>query len=125
MPATLAADSWCMGRSLGLPLLLVSLVIGGFLFVQQTRTQGPTAPAVTQAEAQAQAAVAGTAFQAADQELQAWYATNGTYTGATLSPGAGATVVRADASSFCLQAGSGAAVEHQLGPNGGVQPGAC
>jgi hypothetical protein len=114
-----------VGRTLGLPLLLVALVVGGYLFVQQSKTQGPTAPAVTQAEQQAQAAVAGTAFQGADQELQAWYAANGTYAGATLSPGAGVTLVRADASSFCLQAGSGTAVEHQDGPSGQAQTGPC
>lgn len=114
-----------MGRTVGLPLLLVALVVGGYLYTRQARTAGPTAAGVTQAESHAQAVVAGTAFQAADQELQAWYATNGTYAGATLSPGAGATIVRADAASFCLQAGVGDAVEHQLGPTGSVQPGPC
>ena len=114
-----------MGRTLGLPLMLVSLAIGGFLFVQQTRTEGPTSQVVTQAEAQASAAVAATAFQAAGQEMQAWYAANGTYAGAALSPGAGATVVRADASSYCLQAGADAAIMHVVGLGGRPEPGAC
>jgi hypothetical protein len=114
-----------MSRTVALPMLLVALVVGGYLYVRQARTDGPAAPAVTQAESHAEAVVAGTAFQAADQELQAWYAGNGTYAGATLSPGAGATLVRADAVSFCLQADVTGAVEHQLGPNGPVQPGPC
>ena len=114
-----------MGRTLGLPLLLLTLVVGGYLFVQQSKTDGPKAPTVTQAEAQASAAVAATNFQGADQELQAWYVQNGTYVGATLSPGTGATLVRADATSFCLEAGTGATLEHQIGPNGSVQTGSC
>jgi hypothetical protein len=114
-----------MGRTLGLPLLLVSLVIGGFLYAKDLRSNGPTAPAVTQMETQAQVAVAGTTFQAADQELQAWYAQSGTYAGATLSPGDGATLVRGDASSFCLQADIGGAYEHQTALNGAALAGPC
>jgi hypothetical protein len=114
-----------MGRTVGLPLLLVALVVGGFLSTRGLQSQGPTAPAVTRMETQAVAAVAGTAVQAADQELEAWYAANGSYAGATLSPGAGATLVRADAASFCLQADVDGAFEHQLGPNGSPQPGPC
>ena len=114
-----------MGRTLGLPLLLLTLVVGGYLFVQQSKTEGPAAPAVTQAEAQASAAVAATNFQGADQQLQAWYAANGTYAGATLAPGTGVTLARADATSYCLEAGTGTALEHQTGPGGAVQPGSC
>jgi len=36
-----------MSRVFGLPLLLVALVVGGFLFVRQIQTNGPTSPAVT------------------------------------------------------------------------------
>jgi hypothetical protein len=35
------------------------------------------------------------------------------------------TLVRADATSYCLQTVAGAAVEHELGPGGQPQPGAC
>jgi hypothetical protein len=114
-----------MSRLLGLPLLLVSLAVGGYLFVQQTRSEGPTASAVTQAEAQAESAVAGINFQGAAVSLQAWYAENATYAGATLPPSSGVVLVRADASAYCLQTVAGSAVQHELGPGGQPQPGPC
>jgi hypothetical protein len=115
-----------MGRTLGLPLLLVTLLIGGYLFMQQSKTSGPSAPAITQAETQAQAFVAGTNFQGTDAVLQAWFAANGTYAGATAPPGAGVALVRADASSYCLQTlGDATSVMHETGPNGTAQPGPC
>ena len=114
-----------MTRALALPLLLVSLVVGGFLFVQQSKIDGPTAPAVTQAEAQANAAAAGTTFAAALPALQAWFADHATYAGVSLPPAFGVTVVRADATSFCLQTGTAPAVSHLVGPGGQPQPGPC
>lgn len=113
-------------RTLGLPLLLVTLLVGGYLFTKQMGSTGPTAPAVTQAEPQAQAAAAATSFQAADMALQAAYAEGGTYAGAVLPPGSGAVLVRADATSYCLQTLPGVTpVAHETGPNGTVQPGPC
>jgi hypothetical protein len=115
-----------MARTVGLTVLLVSLVIGGDLFMQQSKTSGPTASAVTQEEAQAQGAVAATNFQGMTSVLQGWYASNGTYAGATLPPGSGVVLVRADATSYCLQTvGSSTATMHEAGPNGTAQPGAC
>jgi hypothetical protein len=110
-----------VSRSIALPLLLVSLAIGGFLFVRQSQTVGPTSPVVTQAETQAAAVASGTDFAAALPVLQAWLADNGTYAGVTLPPVYGITVVRADATSFCLQAGA----EHEIGPSGLPLPGPC
>jgi hypothetical protein len=92
-----------MSRLFGLSLLLVSLAVGGYLFAAKSRSEGPTAPAVTRTEAQAESVVAGTTFQGADVSLQAWYAGNATYAGATLPPGSGVVLVRADASAYCLQ----------------------
>ena len=92
-----------MTRTLGLTMLLVTLLIGGYLFIQESKTSGPTAPAVTQAETQAQGAVAATNFQGMTSVLQAWYAANGTYAGAALPPGSGVALVRADAASYCLE----------------------
>ncbi len=115
-----------MTRTLGLSMLLVSLVIGGYLFLQEAKTSGPTAPAVTQAETQAQAAVAATNFQGMSSVLQAWYSGNGTYAGAALPTGSGVALVRADASSYCLETiGSSTATMHETGPNGTPHPGAC
>jgi hypothetical protein len=107
-------------------MLLVTLLVGGYLMLQQTKTSGPSAPVVTQAEAQAQSYASGTNFQAADQVLQASFAANGTYAGAVLPLGSGVTLVRADASSYCLQTTTDpAAVMHEAGPSGTAQPGPC
>ena len=114
-----------MSRTLGLPLLLVALLVGGYLFMQQAKTSGPTSAAVTQAETQAEVSVAGTNFQAADAAMQAWFADHQTYTGAAIDPSYQVAVVRADTTSYCLQTTAGSAVEHELGPGGQPQPGAC
>ena len=114
-----------MSRTFGLPLLLVALLVGGYLFMAQSKSSGPTSAAVTQAETQAEAFTAGTNFQAADQVLTAWYAENATYAGATMAPGSGVTLVRADATSYCLESVAGTAVEHETGPGGQAQPGPC
>jgi hypothetical protein len=114
-----------MGRSLGLPLLLVSLVVGAFLFVSQMHSEGPTSPVVTHAETQAQQYVASTNFSAANEVLQANYAANATYAGTQIDPSYGVTLVRADATSYCLQGGTDTAVEHEDGPNGSPAPGPC
>jgi hypothetical protein len=115
-----------MTRSLGLPLMLVTLLIGGYLFTKQMGSSGPTASAVTQAEADAGAAVAATNFQAVEPVLQTAYATDGTYANAPLPPGSGVVLIRGDATSYCLQTVPGLTpVEHKTGPNGQVLPGAC
>jgi hypothetical protein len=119
--AAVAADNWPMSRSLGFPILIISLAIGGFLFVQQSKTVGPTSSVATQAEAQAASATAATNFAAAAPVVQAWFADNATYEGLTLPPAFGITVARADATSFCLQSGA----EHEAGPGGVPQPGPC
>jgi hypothetical protein len=110
-----------MSRSFGFPLLIVSLAIGGFLFVKQSQTVGPTSSVAQQAETQAASAASATDFNAALPDLQAWFADHGTYAGVTLPPVYGITVVRADATSFCLQSGA----EHEVGPAGQPQPGPC
>ena len=110
-----------MSRSFGLPLLILTLAIGGFLFVKQSQTVGPTSSVAQQAETQAAAAASATDFAAALPDLQAWFADHGTYVGVTLPPVYGIAVVRADATSFCLQSGA----EHQVGPVGPAQPGPC
>ena len=114
-----------MARVFGLPLMLVALVVAGFLFVRQMQTNGPTSSAVTQIVTQADATVAGANFASAAPALQAWYTEHGTYAGATLPPGTGVTLVRADASGYCLQADVGGAQQHEVGPQGQPLPGPC
>jgi hypothetical protein len=126
MQRGLAADIRSVARILGLPLLLGALVIGGYLLVQQLGSSGPTAPAVTQAETQAQAATAAANFREVTPVLSEWYVANGTYAGAALPPGSGVELVRADATSYCLQTtGAATATMHETGPNGSPQPGPC
>ena len=114
-----------MGRSLAFPLLLIALAVGGFLYVRQAQSAGPTSSTATQAETQAMAAAAATDFGAAQAALLSWFAAHGTYAGVTLPPVYAVAVVRADASSFCLQAGSGTGATHELGPGGQAQSGPC
>jgi hypothetical protein len=120
------ADMHGMTRFVGLPLLLVTLLVGGYLFTQQTKSTGPTSDVVTQAETQAEAFSAGTNFQAIVPLMDAAFAANGTYAGAELPLGSGVTLVRADGTSYCLQTtGDATTVVHEAGPNGTVQPGPC
>jgi hypothetical protein len=112
-------------RTLGLLSLVAALAIGGYVFSQQAKTTGPTSELAEQAQADASVGVAGVNFQAAAVELQAWYAEHATYAGAGLSPGLNVVLRRADATSYCLQAGSGTTVQHVVGPNGTPQPGPC
>ena len=115
-----------MLRVLGLPSLLVVLVIGGYLYAKDAKTNGPTSPTVTQAIAQANTAVAATNFQGADTAMQAFFAQSSTYAGATLPPGSGVVLVRADATSYCLQVtAADGTPQHENGPGGQPQPGAC
>jgi hypothetical protein len=115
-----------MSRTLGLTAVLVSLLVGGYLFVQESKTSGPAAPALTHAETEAQVATAATNFQGMASVLQAWYSSNGTYAGAVLPPGSGVALVRADEASYCLETTGGAtATMHETGPSGSPQPGAC
>lgn len=112
-----------MTRLLGLPSLLIVLVVGGYLVSKQMQSSGPTSPPVQQVLTQASVNVAATNFQGADAAMQAFFAQNGTYAGATLPPGTGVLLVRSDASSYCLQTPAGD--EHENGPGGQAQPGAC
>ncbi len=91
-----------MSRVLALPALLVVVLVGGYLYTQDMRSNGPTSASGQQAIAQAQSAVAATNFSQAATAMQAFYVQKLTYAGATLPPGTGVVLVRADATSYCL-----------------------
>lgn len=110
-----------MLRVLGIPALLVAVVIGLYLTAQSMQSNGPTSTSGQQAITQAQSEVAASNFSQADAAMQASFAESGTYAGVTLPPGTGVVLVRADATSYCLQAGN----EHEIGPGGQAQPGPC
>jgi hypothetical protein len=114
-----------MPRTVGLVGLLVALALGGALWAMNARTSGPTSATATHAETEAEQAAAGINFSQASLQLETFHAENGTYVGATLPASFGVVVVRADASSYCIQSGSGAAVEHEWGPGGSLAPGGC
>jgi hypothetical protein len=110
-----------MARVLGIPALLVAVVVGIYLSTKSMQSSGPTSAPGQQAITQAQSEVAATNFGQADAVMQGFYAQNGTYAGATLPLGTGVVLARADATSYCLQAGG----EHEDGPGGQPQPGSC
>jgi hypothetical protein len=106
-------------------LVLISLAVVGGLFAMQTKSQGPSAAAVTQAETQALAAAASETFAQVDQVLQADYMQAGTYVGAQLPIGSGITVSRATATSYCLETSVNGTLVHEDGPGGSPAVGAC
>jgi hypothetical protein len=108
-------------RIVGIPALLVAVVVGVYLSANGMQSSAPTSGSGQQAVTQAQSATAGLNFSQAVPALQAFYDENGTYAGATLPPGTGVVLARADATSYCLQSGD----EHEDGPGGQPAPGPC
>jgi hypothetical protein len=114
-----------MSRSLSLALLLLSLVVGGYLLTTQLKREGPTSQVATHAETLAVQAAASANFSAADAAIQAYFAANATYAGATLDPSYQVTLVRGDTSSYCLQAVVNGQLQHEVGPGGTTSAGSC
>ena len=102
----------------GVPLLslVVALLLGAFLWNGQTRGSSSSDRQVEQARQTASAVT----FRQAASALEDFRAVNGTYAGASLA-GFGVRLARADAASYCIQAGG----SHLAGPGGALQPGAC
>ena len=63
------------------------------------------------------------AFTGAQASLDAQRNATGSYAGASVQRPV--TLIRADASSYCLQLGQGAVLQHLVGPGGTPLPGAC
>ena len=114
-----------MSRSFGLVAVICSLAIVAALFTLNARESGPTSSMARQAETQGEAAVSSLNFTQAATELEAFRAENGTYAGAALPPAYGVTLMRADISAYCLQAGVGGATKHFTGPGGPTATGPC
>lgn len=114
-----------MGRAFGLISIVVSLALVGILWALTMQHSGPTSATAKRAEAEATAAVSGMNFTGAATQLELYHAENATYAGASLPPSFGVTLVRADAASYCLQAGVGGAVQHFTGPGGTAAAGPC
>jgi hypothetical protein len=114
-----------MGRGLGLVSMICALALVGGLWALNARETGPTSERVQQAEAEAKAAAGTINFTQAALELEAYRLESGTYAGAALPPAFGVTLVRADAASYCLQAGVGGSLQHFAGPGGAPAAGPC
>ena len=91
----------------------------------QSKREGPTAAAVTQAESQALVTAASANFSQVDQVLQADYAQAGTYVGAQLPAGSGVTLAQATDTSYCLQTNLSGTLVHEVGPGGSPVAGPC
>jgi outer membrane lipoprotein SlyB len=107
-----------MARAVSLVSLLVALLVAGWMMTAQH--SGTNDRTTSQEIAQAQQSASGVSFQQAQTELEAHHALDGTYAGASLG-GFGVSLVRADASSYCIQD----AASHLDGPGGAVTAGRC
>jgi hypothetical protein len=107
-----------VGLSLG--LLIAALAVGGW------RMLLPGDSASNDVSNGVSALVSTTmraAFTGARASLDAQRTTTGSYVGAVVQPPL--TLVRADASSYCLQLEQGVVLQHLAGPGGTPAPGAC
>jgi hypothetical protein len=112
-------------RMFGLVSMVCSLAIVGVLMMLSMSHNGPSSKSTKLAEAEAATAVGSLNFTGAATELEAYKSEHATYAGAVLPPAFGVTVMRADAATFCLQAGLGGAVQHFVGPGGTSATGPC
>jgi type II secretory pathway pseudopilin PulG len=107
-----------MARAFGLVSLLLVVVVIGFMLTSQQ--SGSTRKQQSEAVDEAQTAASGIAFQQAETQLEQQHSLNGTYAGTSLA-GFGVTLVRADASTYCIQN----ATAHVAGPGGTAAAGPC
>lgn len=107
-----------MARGLSLLSLLVALLLVGWMLTAQHRgaSDGKTSAEI----AQAQQSASGIAFEQAETELESFHALNGTYAGASLG-GFGVKLVRADASTYCIEDSA----SHLDGPGSAPAAGPC
>ena len=112
-------------RVFGLVAMVCSLAIAGVLMMLSMGNNGPSAPKTKLVKAEATAVAGSLNFTAAATELEGYKAENATYAGAVLPPAFGVTVMRADAATYCLQAGLGGTVQHFTGPGGTPATGPC
>jgi len=112
-------------RMFGLVSMVCSLAAVGVLMMLSMSNNGPSAPRTKLAKAEATAAVGSLNFTAAATELEAYKSEHATYAGEVLPPAFGVSVMRADAVTYCLQAGIGGAVQHFTGPGGTPATGPC
>jgi hypothetical protein len=108
-----------MRLTFGVLSLVIALAVTGYLARAQLSGQGAKAPPPAQVASQAQQVAALASLQQAAAGLEQFKALNATYAGAPVPRGARLT--RADAVSYCLEAGG----RHLAGPGGTPRPGLC
>jgi len=113
-----------MGRAVGIvSLVLGTLVIGLMMSWQSWRSSSDRKSASAEIARAAQTA-AEVKLQQAAFAVEQFHALNGTYAASSLG-GLGVRLARADASSYCLESGTGATLVHLAGPGGTPSAGAC
>ncbi len=112
-----------MARGLSLLSLLVALGVAGFIMNAQLQ-HSPSQASAQQEIDRAKQTAAAVAFQQAGVALEEFHALNGTYAGTSLQ-GFGVRLARADASSYCVESGSGPNLTHLAGPGGTPAAGGC
>jgi hypothetical protein len=114
-----------VSRGFGLVVVLCSLAVVAVLMAMNLGQNGPTSKTAQRAESEGVAAVSGINFTQARTELEAYRAEHATYAGAVLPPSFGVILARADATTYCLQAGVGGSLQHFVGPAGPAAAGPC
>lgn len=108
-----------LGLSLG--LIIATVAFGGWRMLVPG-TDG-TSGAVSDDVSALVSTTLRAAFTGAQASLDAQRNATGSYAGAVVPPPV--TLVRADASSYCLQLEQGPVLQHLVGPGGTPAPGAC
>ncbi len=106
-----------MARAFTLTTLLAALIAGWWLLSTTYRQLGP--------QADREPVTGPLALEKAADALEEWRAQTGTYAGVNLGGFAGVSLVRADASAYCIQLTSQGAAYHREGPNGASTVGVC
>jgi Tfp pilus assembly protein PilE len=107
-----------MARGIGLLSIVVALVAAAYMMSAQLSPSSQQS--ATREIDKARQTAAGVKLEQGAFAIEQFHALNGTYAATTLGH-LGVKLVRADASSYCLQAGD----EHLAGPGGSPAPGPC
>ena len=111
-----AADIRSVTRTFGLISITATLVVVAYMWTRSA--QDATSPSALATENDAAKVTASFNLQQAAPAMELWRSANGTYSGGSLDAAWGVTVVRADATSYCLQTGVAPNVQHLDGPGG-------
>jgi Tfp pilus assembly protein PilE len=107
-----------MARGIGLLSIVVALVAAAYMLSAQLSPSSQQS--ATREIDQARQTAAGVKLEQGAFAIEQFHALNGTYAATTLGH-LGVKLVRADTSTYCLQAGN----EHLAGPGGSPAPGPC